>query len=133
MSVINDVVEAVIGLMNDNTLSELQTVTRGALPIGAGIVCEIGPSTISEMYLDKNTFVPLDLTINGKHPNMKTLSDRINNIHSALTRKRTYPEGNGWQIVDIKTESLPQVIGREQNNDWLMASGLTVEFYWRGE
>jgi hypothetical protein len=96
-------------------------------------VCDIGPSTISEMYLDKNTLVPLDLTINGKHPNLKTLWDRINNIHSALTRKRTYPEGEGWQIVDIKTESLPQVIGREQNNDWLIASGLTVEFYWRGE
>ena len=133
MSVINEVVEAVIGLMNDNTLSELKMVTRGALPVGPGIVCEVGPSPIIEMYLDKSTFVPLDLTINGKHPNLKTLSDRINNIHSALTRKRTYPEGEGWQIVDIKTESLPQVIGREENNDWLMASGLTVEFYWRGD
>lgn len=133
MSVVNEVVEAVIGLMNDNTLTDLKTVTRGALPTGAGIVCEIGPTPVSELYMDKNTFVPLDLTINGKHKNLKTLSDRLNNIHSALTRRRTYPEGEGWQITDIKTESLPQIIGREENNEWLMASGLTVEFFWRGD
>lgn len=131
MSVVNEVVEAVIGMMNAN--GELGRVTRGALPTGAGIVCEIGPSFVGELYMDKNTFVPLDLTINGKHKNLKTLSDRINNIHSALTRRRVYPSGEGWQITDIKTESLPQIIGREENNEWLMASGLTVEFYWRGD
>lgn len=131
MSIINEVMEAVIGLMND--LHPFATVTRGALPTGNGITCEIGPTVQTELYFDKNTFVPLDITINGKHKNMKTLSDALNNIHSSLTRRRVYPSGEGWQIADIKTATLPRIIGRENNNEWLMASGLSVEFYWRGD
>jgi hypothetical protein len=131
MSIVNEVMEAVIGMMND--LHPFATVTRGALPTGNGITCEIGPTVQTELYFDKNTFVPLDITINGKHKNMKTLSDTMNNIHSSLTRRRVYPSGEGWQIADIKTATLPRIIGREQNNEWLMASGLSVEFYWRGD
>lgn len=133
MSVINEVIEAVIGMMTDSTLPALGTVTRGALPTHEGIVCEVGPTVPYELFFDKNTSVPLDLTVNGKHPNLQTLSDRMNGIVSTLTRRRAYPSGDGWQITDIKTESLPQIIGREDNNDWLMAFGLTVEFYWRGD
>jgi len=131
MSVINEAVEAVIGLMN--ATNPFATVTRGALPTGQGLVCEVGPSTPQALYWDKNTFVPLDITLNGKHKNLKVLSDAMNNIHSALTRATSYPEGNGWQIVDITTDSLPQKIGREENNEWLMASALSVRLFWRGD
>lgn len=130
-SVINEVMEAVIGLMNDT--KPFARVTRGALPTGKGLVCEVGPSTPSDMHMDKNTVVPLDVTINGKNHNLKTLSDGMNNIHSALTRAKSYPAGAGWQIVDISNQTLPQRIGREDNNDWLMASALSVKFYWRGD
>lgn len=128
-SIINQVMEAVIGLMNDT--APFATVTRGALPTGVGITCEVGPSTPQSVFLDKNSLVPLDVTINGKHSNLKTLSDALNNIHDALTRATTYPSGNGWQIVDISNYSLPQIIGRENNNEWLMASSLSVKFFWR--
>lgn len=130
-SVIGQVVEAVIGLMN--ATSPFATVTRGALPTAAGITCEVGPTIGGEMYFDKNTFVPLDITINGKHHDMKTLNDTLCAIHSALTRRTTYPSTDRWQITDIKNANLPQIIGRETNNDWLMASGLSVEFYWKGD
>ena len=133
-SVINEVLEAVIGLMND--VHPFAKVTRGALPTGKGLVCEIGPSIPDEVYWDKNVFLPLDVTINGKNPNLKTLSDTMNGIHSALTRATSYPAdetNNRWQITDIMTQNLPQIIGREQNNDWIMASALTVKFYWKGD
>ena len=123
-SIINQAVEAVIGLMN--ALGLYATVTRGALPTADGITCEIGPSTPSEVYLDKNKLIPLDLTVNGKHSNLKTLSDAMNAIHEGLTFARSYPEGEEWQIVDIRTATEPQKLGREENNDWLMASSLTV-------
>lgn len=131
MSVINEVVESVIGLMN--ATKPFAKVTRGALPTGNGLVAEVGASTPREMYWDKNTLVPLDITLNGKHASLKTLSDAMNNIHSALTRAREYPSGDGWQIVDIVNYTLPQIIGREQNNEWLMASSLSVNFFWRGD
>ena len=130
-SVINEVLEALIGLMN--AVGPFAAVTRGALPTGPGITCEIGPSAPTETYLDKNTFVPLDVTLNGKHSNLKTLSDTMNAIHSALTRATVYPAGERWEIVDITNMNLPEKIGREMNNDWLMASALSVRFYWKGD
>ena len=130
-SVINQVLEAVIGLMNATT--PFAAVTRGALPTGIGITCEVGPSTPSEVYLDKNCYVPLDVTLNGKHPNLKTLSDALNGIHSALTMAKTYPSADNWQIVDISNYTLPEIVDRESNNEWLMASTLSVKFYWRGD
>jgi hypothetical protein len=130
-SVINEVLEAVIGMMNDT--SPFATVTRGALPTGQGLVCEIGPSIQEELYFDKNTVIPLDVTLNGKHRNLKTLTDAMNGIHSALTRTRVYPSTERWQIIDILNQNLPEIIGREQNNDWLSASALTVRFFWKGD
>lgn len=130
-SVINEVLEAVIGLMN--ATNPFATVTRGALPTGEGLVCEIGPTIPEEVYLDKNSYIPLDVTLNGKHKNLKTVTDAMNRIHSALTRARSYPASDRWQIVDIENQNLPQLIGREENNDWLLASALTVNFYWKGD
>lgn len=129
-SVINQVMEAVIGMMNGT--SPFETVTRGALPSDQGLCCEIGPS-VPEMYMDKNTVVPLDVTLNGKHSNLMTVSDAMNKIHSTLTRAKEYPSAENWQIIDIVNQNLPNIIGRESNNDWLLASALTVKFYWRGD
>lgn len=130
-SVFNEVLESVIDLMNQT--GPFATVTRGALPTAPGITCEIGPSTIQSVHMDKNSYIPLDVTINGKHRDLETLSDALNNIHSALTRAKSYPAAERWQITDIENRTLPEVIGREQNNDWLMASALSVNFYWRGD
>ena len=133
MSVINEVVEAVIGLMN--ATEPFCNVVRGAMPTHPALICEVGPSQVSEVYLDKDAYVPLDITINGKHHDLKVLSDAMNKIHSALTRSQIYPtDASGkWQIVDISNYTLPQTIGREENNDWLMASSLSVKFYWEGD
>lgn len=133
MSVINEVLEAVMDMIDG--LNLFAKISRGALPAGPGLVCEIGPSTPSEVYLDKNSYIPLDVTINGKHSNLKTLSDAMNTIHAALTRAKVYPAdtAGNWEIVDISNYTLPQKIGREENNDWLMASSLSVKFYWKGD
>jgi hypothetical protein len=130
-SVINQVLEAVIGLMNGT--HPFASVTRGALPTGPGLVCEIGPSSPEAVHMDKNTVIPLDVTLNGKHHDLKILSDAMNKIHSVLTRATEYPAETAWQILDIENRNLPAKIGRESNNDWLMASALSVKFYWRGD
>ncbi len=128
-SVADAVIEAVIDLIN--AMTPFATATRGALPTGSGIVCEIGPSTPAVTHMDKNTVVPLDVTINAKHPDLYTLTHTLNDIHYELTRAKSYPMGEGWQIVDIRTYTLPQIIGREGNNTWIMASALSVEYYER--
>lgn len=124
-SIINQAVEKVMDLIDSLNLYAL--ISRGALGTGNGLVCEVAPSSPSEVYLDKNQYITVDLTINGKHYELETLSDAMNTIHESLTMLREYPYSTDWQIVDIVTLTEPQVIGREENNDWIMASSLGVK------
>ena len=125
MTIINAAVEAVMDLIDGLGLFAL--ITRGALGTGEGLVCEVGSSGPDEVYMDKNQYIILDFTINGKHANLQTLSDDMNRIHQEITMLREYPSGDDWNIVDITTLTEPQIIGREDNNAWLMASALNVK------
>ena len=131
MSIINEAIEGVMDMID--ALELFSTIKRGALGTKTGLCCELAPSSPEEVYMDKNQFIPLDLTINGKHANLETLSDALNTIHSALTRATQYPAGERWQIVDITNQTLPDIVDREQNNVWLMASALSVKFFWKGD
>jgi hypothetical protein len=126
-SKLNAAVEAVMDMID--ALDNFATITRGALGTSNGLACEIAPSMPSEVYYDKNTFVPLTLALNGKHSNLQVLSDTLNNIIDTLTRRTSYPAGDGWEIVDISSGNLPRIIGREDNNQWLMAGDLIVKIY----
>ena len=123
-SIINQAIEAVMDVID--ALSLYALITRGALGTGDCLSCEIGPTSPEAVWLDKNKYIPIDLTINGKHSNLETLSDTMNLIHENLTMMRSYPSGSEWEIVDIATQTEPQVIGREQDNRWMMASALSV-------
>ena len=124
-SIINQAVESVMDLID--ALGLYATITRGALGTGDGLCCEIGPTSVESVFLDKNKYIPVDMTINGRHSNLQTLSDALNKIHESLTMMVSYPYGNGWEIVYITTLTEPQMIGREDSNEWLMASALLVK------
>ena len=123
-SIINQAVESVMDLID--ALGLYATISRGALGTNEGLCCEIGPTSPETVWLDKNQYIPIDLTINGKYENMETLSDAMNMIHESLTMMTDYPSGGNWQITDIATMSEPQIIGRENGNAWIMASALIV-------
>ena len=125
MTIMNSAVNAVMDLIDAMNL--YAPITRGALGTGKNLVCEIAPSSAEEVYLDKNQYIVIDLTINGKHGNLQTLSENLNKIQEELTMRREYPYGEDWQIVDITTLTEPQIIGREDSNDWVMASSLAVK------
>lgn len=126
-SIIDSSVEAVMDLIDG--LDLFPSITRGALGTGRTISCEVAPSGPEEVYLDKNQYIVIDLTINAKDGNLERLSDGLNMIHQSLTMRKAYPENEHWKIVDITTITEPQVIGRESNNDWLMASSLGIKVY----
>lgn len=127
MSKIDAAVEAVMDLID--ALGNFAVITRGALGTGAGLTCETAPSVPSEVYYSKDSYTPLTLALNGKHSDLQVLSNTLNNIVDTLTRRKSYPAGDGWQIVDITAGNLPRVIGREANNDWIMAGDLIVKIY----
>lgn len=124
-SIFNQVIESVMDLIDD--LSLFASITRGALGTENSLSCEIGPTSPESVWMDKNQYIPIDITINGKHSNLQTLSDAMNTIHESLTMLHEYPVGSKWQIVDIATLTEPQIIGREQDNRWMMASALSVK------
>lgn len=114
-------------------LGNFANITRGALGIDNGLSCEVSPSNAQEVYLDKNAYFTITLALNGKHNDLQTLSDTLNGIMDTLTRLKTYPTGNGFDIVDISNGIMPRVIGREQNNQWLMACDLVIKIYRKDE
>jgi hypothetical protein len=126
-SIIDSSVEAVMDLIDG--LDLFPSITRGALGTGRTISCEVAPSGPEEVYLDKNQYIVIDLTINAKDGNLQRLSEGMNMIHQCLTMLKAYPENEQWEIVDITTLTEPQVIGREENNEWLMASSLGIKVY----
>ena len=130
-SILNAAVEAVMDMID--AMDNFANITRGALGVGNGLSCEIAPSMVDSVFMDKNTYIPVTLALNGKHDNLQTLSDTLNNIMDTLTRKTSYTDGNGWQIVDITNGNLPRVIGREDNNQWIMACDLVIKLYRKDE
>lgn len=126
-SVLNLAVEAVMDMID--ALNPFATIKRGALGIGNSLSFEISPSIPQEVYLSKDAYIPLTLALNGKHDDLQVLSDTLNNILDTLSRRKTYPSGDGWEIVDITSGNLPRVIGREDNNTWLMAADLVIKIY----
>ena len=64
-SIINQAVEAVMDLIDN--LGLYAEISRGALGTGDSLSCEIGPTTPETVWLDKNQYIPIDLTVNGKH------------------------------------------------------------------
>lgn len=127
MSKINAAIDSVMDLID--AMDNFATITRGALGTDNGLTCEIAPSNTADVYLDKNSLETVTLALNGKHKDLQVLSDTLNNILDTLSRRTSYPSGDGWEIVDITKGILPRVIGREQNNAWLMAADLVIKLY----
>lgn len=126
-SVINLAVESVMDMIDG--LNLYAKITRGALGTGNSLCYEIAPTVPESVYMDKEFYIPLTLALNGKHDDLQVLSDALNNVVDTLTRKISYTSGNGWQIVDITAGNLPRVIGREDNNSWVMACDLVIKIY----
>ena len=56
----------------------------------------------------------------------------MDRVHLALTTAKALPFSARWQIYAIETTSAPQLIGREENRNWLYGSSFRVKFYQRG-
>ena len=130
-SIENKVIEATMDMIDE--MDNFALITRGALGSGNGISCEISPSNPEAVFMDKEDYVPVTLTLNGKHSNLETLSDTLHNIQDTLCRRTSYPSGNGWEIVDISKGILPRIIGREENSAWIMAAEVIIKVYGKDE
>lgn len=108
-------------------------IVYGSDPPKNGI-CMIPAGGIpTDTYLDKGNMMTLPVLLNGKHADQRVLLDDLTAIHELLTKRREYDElsTEAVQIIDITSMSLPQIIGREQNKQWICGSTLEIKFYWK--
>ena len=124
-----DVLETAIEMTED--LDLYAPVIVGSLPPDNGITMTISGGSPPSTFWDKDTIQSISVVLNGKNSNQKTVADALSNIHASLTRRVDYPSTNDFQIMDIATISAPNLIGREQNNQWIYGSSLRITFFWR--
>lgn len=128
-SIPKQVLEAVRTLAQDSGFAYAQIV-NGALPPDNGISLTTAGGGMDTTFFSVGQSILLSLVLNAKHENQATAQNALDNLHAYLTRRKTFPRGNGWQITSITTDSVPMYLDREQNNQWLYGSGLSVRFYY---
>lgn len=105
-------------------------ILRGPLTAAPSIAMEAAESSI-DRHMDRNEAVRTAVVINAKHPDMTTAYEAVMAIQRKLTRLEEFPSGKGWQIVDVWADSIPRLVGREDDNTWLYASALTASIYYK--
>lgn len=128
-SIPKQVLEAVRTLAQDSGFAYAQIV-NGALPPDNGISLTTAGGGMDTTFFSVGQSILLSLVLNAKHENQATAQNALDNLHAYLTRRKTFPRGDAWQITSITTDSVPTYLDREQNNQWLYGSGLSVRFYY---
>lgn len=103
-------------------------VLLGSMPPDNGIAMTGQASTTATM-LDIGADWRMNVLCNGKNADQETAVRQMDAIHAALTRRKDFPTGDGWQIYAIETTASPRLLGREENPQaqWMYGSSLLVK------
>ena len=109
------------------------SVVLGSNPPTNGIAMT-GSASPQSIMLDIGSNDRMTVLCNGKNGDQKTIIRQLDAIHAALTRRKDFPSGEGWQIYAIETVASPRFLGRESNNrfQWLYGSSLLVKINTKG-
>lgn len=129
MSVYDDVLHTVIALAEQT--NPYADIAVGSAPADNGLSIAWTSGAPETAFLSKNSIVEMSAVLNGKHSDQQTVSGALGEIHKVLTRAKTYPSAEEYQILDIKTIGAPCYVGYENNSQWLYGSSLGIKFYWR--
>lgn len=126
--------------MRDEILTAMQqmiaaltggTVVIGSLPPLSGYAVSLAGgmprATFWQLTSDQN--LPIQFT--GKSADQQQLAASMEMVHKVLTTAKTLPFADSWQIYAVETTSAPQLIGREQNINYIYGSSFRVKFFAR--
>ena len=132
MSMYDEILLAVKALATAQA-SPYTSILHGAMPQADSLAMYAGPGGEDERYLDRGGTYSFPIVLNGKHLNRQTVVTAMSNIHKALTQRKEYPAGEGWEVTNIRTTTSPNFIEQESSTkQWLYGSVLDVEFYVKG-
>lgn len=129
MSVYNDVLTAVQGLAAQGAPGELLII--GSMPPDNGISIAWAGGYLNT-FVDKRAAVEMSAVLNAKNTDQEKAAALLSDIHTSLNMRKEYPAAENFQITNIETSSAPSYLGREENDQWLYGSSLTVKFYLKG-
>lgn len=106
-------------------------VVIGALPPLGGYALSVAAGSPIDIFFSLATNEEMNVQFTGKGPNQIEVSSSMDEVHKALTRSKNLPYSSDWQIYAVQTTSAPQMIGREQNSNYIYGSSFRVKFYAR--
>ena len=127
--------------MRDEIIAALQKMVQalvsgpvviGSMPPLDGYAVSFAGGAPMEIYRNLTTNEDLPVVFNGKGAGQNALASTMDAVHYALTTSKVLPYTDRWQIYAIETTSAPQLVGREENKNWLYGSSFRVNFYARG-
>lgn len=107
-------------------------VVVGSMPPEEGYAVGYAGGAPIETFRALNANYTLPIVFNGKSADQQKLVEEMDRVHLALTTSKVLPFSDDWQIYSITTSAAPQLLGREENRNWIYGSSLRVLFYMRG-
>ena len=101
---------------------------NGTMPPTEGYALMIDMGTVDTTFLSTGISYEMGLLLNGKGKDQVEVYNKLCSAHRALTQRKTWEQGDDWQITNVRTDQLPNLLGREDNINWEYGSGLTVRF-----
>ena len=126
--------------MRDEILTAMQqmiaaltggTVVIGSLPPLSGYAVSLAGGMPRATFWPLTSDQELPVQFTGKSPDQQQLAATMEQVHQALTTTAALPFAANWQIYAIETTSAPQLIGREQNINYIYGSSFRVKFFAR--
>lgn len=130
MGLYDGILEYLRGEIDD--LSLYASANIGALPDANGISLYIGAGGTDRIFFDKHAEGYAYVTVNAKHTTQLTALQALDTIHQSLTMQQAYEITDGYQIINIETNSAPSYIGAEEHGGFLYGSVLKITFYNKG-
>lgn len=127
--------------MTTNVLTALQQmigalvtypVVIGSIPPVNGFAVSFVGGAPAETFRTLNKTIPLPVLFNGKGEDQQDIANQMNAVHEALTTAKNLPFSDDWQIYAITTTSYPNLIGREENKNWVYGSSFSIDYYSKG-
>ncbi|MFR4340053.1 MAG: hypothetical protein DBX91_14070 [Subdoligranulum variabile] len=107
-------------------------VVIGSLPPLNGYAIGNAGGAPIETFRCMNTNEEMPLSFTGKNADQHHLADEMDKVLLALTTARALPSTAAWQVYAIETTSAPQLIGREENSNWIYGSSFRIRFFAKG-
>lgn len=127
MSALESAFEALCDLIASYQ-STFMTYSIGAMPAADSLVMQISTGSEENTGLDLCGDLNLDVVVNAKHKSQREVFSALSDIHYFLPRRKNLPHTEDWQILSVKTSSLPTMIEKD-GDQYLYGSGLEVHIH----